>query len=45
MKRNLYIGLTLVALLAGLGSPPETRLACQAVVRPGDGVVRLRWGT
>ncbi len=33
------------ALLAGLASPPATRLACQAVVRAGEGVVRLRWGT
>jgi ferredoxin len=33
------------ALLAGLSSPPETRLACQAVVRAGEGLLRLRWGT
>jgi ferredoxin len=31
-------------LLASVGAPPETRLACQAVVRAGPGVVRLRWG-
>src|SRR5271170_6960933 len=29
------------SVLAALGSPSETRLACQAVLRPGPGVVRL----
>ncbi len=26
------------------GRAPEQRLACQAVVRRGDGLLRLRWG-
>lgn len=31
------------SLLAQLGAPAAARLACQAVVRPGRGLVRLRW--
>ena len=30
-------------LLRTLAAPPGQRLACQAVVRPGPGLVRLRW--
>jgi ferredoxin len=29
--------------LRRLGAPPGHRLACQAVVRPGSGLVRVRW--
>jgi ferredoxin len=31
-------------LLTTLGSPPSTRLACQAIVLAAVGVIRLRWG-
>jgi ferredoxin len=30
-------------LLRALGAPPRQRLACQAIARPGPGLVRLRW--
>lgn len=30
------------SLLAQLGAPAASRLACQAVVRPGPGLVRVR---
>ena len=32
-----------VALLEEKGAPADQRLACQAVVRAGAGLVRLRW--
>ncbi len=30
-------------LLTSIFAPPNVRLACQAIVRDGSGVVRLRW--
>lgn len=30
-------------LLAATAAPPGVRLACQVVIEPGDGRVRLRW--
>jgi adenylate cyclase len=32
-----------IEVLEAAGAPPSHRLACQAIVRPGPGVIRLRW--